>query len=540
MSSLRPLTALSLALPLSILSALTAGADDLLPADRTIEQAIDHYIDARLTRSEQSAAPQADDAVLLRRLALDLGGRIPTAHEAREYVAAKDPNKRAALVDRLLDSQAFVQHQANEFDTALMFGANGSLREYLEVAMAENRPWDQVFREIISGDESVPGAKGIQQYLKARLSDTDKLTNDVSIHFFGINVSCAKCHDHPLVPDWTQEHFFGMKSFFDRSFDNGGFLAEREYGLVDYKTVEGEGRTANLMFLSGKVLEEPDYKEPSDAEKKKLNSKFDEFKKKKQAPPAPSYSRRARLLDVALQPGERDFFARAIVNRLWARFYGQGLVTPIDQMHSENLPSHPDLLSWLARDLIEHQYDLRRLTRGLVMSQAYSRTSRWESGERPAPHLFAVAPVRPLTPAQYGTALKMAAADLGAFRSELTSEELEKQLIGFQKSGLGMARNFEQPQGEFQISVDEALLFSNNERMVQDLVGSGIAPALAQLESDEELIDTAYWQIYGRAPDKEEVAAVGAYLKDRADRREQACRQLVWALLAGSEFRFNY
>ena len=81
-------------------------------------------------------------------------------------------------------------------------------------------------------------------------------------------------------------------------------------------------------------------------------------------------------MEVVLQPGQNEFFARAIVNRMWHRVFGLGLVMPLDQMHSENPPSHPELLQWLARDLVQHKYDLRRLIRGLVLSETYARDSR--------------------------------------------------------------------------------------------------------------------------------------------------------------------
>src|SRR5205814_6336734 len=135
---------------------------------------------------------------------------------------------------------------------------------------------------------------------------------------------------------------------------------------------------------------------------------------------------RAKLVETALQPGQSDFFARAIVNRLWHRMFGQGLVMPLDQMHSANEPSHPELLQWLARDLVEHRYDLRRLIRGLVLSKAYSRSSRVPltlpsppggegqkrgTGPVPRPDPFAGAPVRARTPVQPATSLRLATAD---------------------------------------------------------------------------------------------------------------------------------
>ncbi len=99
------------------------------------------------------------------------------------------------------------------------------------------------------------------------------------------------------------------------------------------------------------------------------------------------------------------------MNRIWHRLFGQGLVMPLDQMHSANPPSHPELLAWLARDLADHGYDLKRLIRGLVLSRAYARGSRWEGSEPPRPSLFAVALVRPLTPMQLATSLRLATVD---------------------------------------------------------------------------------------------------------------------------------
>src|SRR5262249_47484251 len=162
------------------------------------------------------------------RLTLDLVGRIPTVSETQSYLASTEPDKRSKLVDRLMASPGFVRHQATELDVLLMQGTRrGTLREYLLSAVAENRPWDQIFRELLLADEKDPKRKGVSEFVRQRLRDPDKLTTEVSTLFFGVNISCAKCHDHPKVPDWKQDHFYGMKSFFNRTFDNGGFVAER-------------------------------------------------------------------------------------------------------------------------------------------------------------------------------------------------------------------------------------------------------------------------------------------------------------------------
>ena len=106
-----------------------------------------------------------------------------------------------------------------------------------------------MFRELLMGDPADQREHGVNQFVRARVKDLDKLTNQASVLFFGVNISCAKCHDHPLVPDWTQHHFFGMKSFFSRTFDNGGFVTERDYGLVKFKTTDGRGADGSVDVL---------------------------------------------------------------------------------------------------------------------------------------------------------------------------------------------------------------------------------------------------------------------------------------------------
>src|SRR5262245_3459988 len=327
----------------------------------------------------------------MRRLTLDLNGRIPTAEETRAYLADPNPSKRDQLVERLLTAPAFVRHQAVEFDAVLMPpspdggkpGRTSSLREYLQTAFADNRPWDRVFRELLLPDAADPKQKGAAEFLRSRVKDLDRLTTDVSSLFFGVNISCAQCHDHPLVADWKQDHFYGMKSFFARSFEAGQFVGERDFGAVKFVPNKGKEKQAQVMFLSGKVLEVPNLREPTKEEQKKDREAVEAARKSNKPPEPPSVSLRAKLVETALEPGGRDFFARAAANRLWYRFFGQGLVMPLDQMHSANKPSHPDLLAWLARDLAGHGYDLRRLVRGLVSSRAYARASRSDDPSEP-------------------------------------------------------------------------------------------------------------------------------------------------------------
>jgi hypothetical protein len=298
------------------------------------------------------------------------------------------------------------------------------------------------------------------------------------------------------------------------------------------------------MFLTGAVLDEPADRTLTDEEKKAEKKQLEELQKNKQPPPAPSYSRRARLVETALQPAESSYFARAIVNHLWNRFFGRGLVMPVDQLHSENAGSHPDLLAWLARDIQSHGYDLKRLIRGIVLSQAYARSSRWESAEaRPADELFAVAIVRPLSPAQYGAALRLATMNPDELPLTLSPDDLDRRMQQIEGAGRGLTEKLELPGAEFQVSVDEALHFSNSDRVAKELLRNGKDTLLDKLQGTtdpQQRADLAIRAITGRPPEPAELETVKVFFEQRSDRPDTACQQVVWSLLMSSELRFNY
>jgi hypothetical protein len=521
----------------------TLADKDLLPADRPMAQVVDHYIAAKLTQAKAKSAPAASEANFIRRLTLDLVGRIPTTAEVRAYVAATEPDKAARLADRLMSSPGFVRHQVTEFEWLLNEGQGTGFREYLTRAIGEGRRWDRVFKEVITGDTAAPDTQGADAFLRARAKDLDKLVTDVSVRFFGVNISCAQCHDHPLVPAWKQDHYYGMKSFFSRTFEHGDFVAERDYGTISFKTTAGETKEARLMFLSGEAVAEPPAPELTEAQKKEEKKLLEETKKNKQPAPAPKFSRRALLPEASLKPGHEGFFARAVVNQVWLRFFGHGLVMPVDQMHGQNLPNHPELLQWLARDLVQHDYDVRRLIRGLVLSAAYARSSQWSDGARPDPGLFAVAQPRALTPQQVGASLQFAVTGPDAFKSTAKPEEQAKFIEQVERTGQGWASSLERPGDDFQVGVDEALLFSNNDRIQRELLslsGDRLLKVLLDLKDNRELATAAVWNVLSRAPEPRELQAITSYLDQRSDRPTEAARQVVWSLLTSTEFRFNH
>jgi len=536
----------SLLLFLSSWSAPVQGAE-LLPPDRPIEEVIDYYINSQLASEEITPAPRAADATLIRRLTLDLAGRIPTLAEAQAFVKSTADDRTVQLVERLLASPDYPLHQRNEFDTLLLPNTNDNAwRDYLLEAFRENRPWDQLFRELMLTEETDEKNRAALAFLKKRAKDLDDLTNDTSSLFFGVSINCAKCHDHPLVLDWTQDHYYGMSSFFNRTYLNKrNQLGERDEGLVKFTTTEGEEKQAQLMFLTGAVVDEPPPPQISEEERKELEKKRkeDENQKEGPPPPAPAFSRRAKLVELALRSEDNYFFSRSIVNRIWARLMGYGLVMPLDQMHSQNPPSHPELLDWLARDLVTNGYDLRRLIRGIVLSEAYARSSRWEHGDPPSEKLFAVALPRPLTPRQFSLSLHFAAQNPDQFPLDMKAEEWAKRRDDFDRRSAGFANRLEVPNENFQVSVSEALLFSNSPSVQNDFLGEGndrLVGKLKSLADHNEQIQTAFWAILSRSPEPEELETLHQYLTAREDRPAAALQQMVWALMTSSEARFNY
>jgi hypothetical protein len=523
-----------------------ADTKPLLSPDRPIEEVVDHYISAALQAANVKPAPPADDATVLRRTTLDLAGRIPTCGELDEYLTTADASRRLRLVERLLASPDYVRHQTQEllaFMQAEEEGRRGPaktpLSDYLAAGVAENRPWDQVFRDVLLPDDGNAKKRGAADFLRRRVRDLNRLTIDVSTIFFGVNISCAQCHDHPHVQDWKQDHFYGMKSFFARTFEAKGTVGERDIGLVKFTPNKGKEKVASVMFLSGKVIDMPGL-----ADKPKQPQKERKTVKKEGRGPAPPkqprFSLRAKLVEVALEPGQREYFSRAIVNRVWHRLMGRGLVMPLDQMHSANPPSHPELLQWLARDFETHGYDLRRLIRGLVLSQVYARSSRWNAEESPDPKLFAVAALRPLTPMQMAASLRLASTDPESLPKNRPA--LDKRLDSLIRGADRFAAFFPQPSDHFQVGVGEALLFANNDGLQADLLqGPGALPArLKQVPDLGRRADLAVRTVLGRPARADEVQALTDYMRRRADRTEDGCRQVVWALLTSAEFRFNH
>lgn len=520
---------------------------ELLGEDTPIERVIDAYLQQKFDAKGVHPAPMASDNTLIRRMTLDLAGRIPTVAEAQSFVSCTESDKRAKLVDRLISSPDFPFQFRNSLDTLLMAGHGNSpteWREYLLKSIRANRPWDQLFCEMMIGNEEDPSIKPALAFLKARARDLDQLTNDTSTLFFGVNVSCAKCHDHPLVEDWKQDHYFGMASFFQRTYlTRKNLLAEKFSGEVKFKTTKGEDKTAKLMFLSGVSIDEPAVTRTDEQKKQDSEEVNRQNNDEKAGPPRkPDFSPREKLVELALQADNSRFFSRNIVNRIWAMMFGRGLVHPLDQMHSANPANHPDLLEWLSRDLVNHQFDLQRLIRGIVSSDAYARSSVWESAsEPPSPEFFAIALVKPLSARQYSLTLRIASTNPDSIMPT-NSPDWPKRREEMERNAEGLANSFEVPGENFQIGVDEALLLSNSAQMWNDYVrpdGDGLVACLKQKNDRTAQIETAYWTLFSRPPLPDEQSVCNEFLTRHSEDQTAGLRHLIWSLLSSPELRFN-
>lgn len=500
---------------------------------------VDQFLRDHWQKEGIEPAKPAADATFLRRLTLDLAGRIPTEHEVEAFFADKSPQKRRHAIERLLNGPEFALHFGSVLDEMIQgnYAGNEDFVDYLRRGLREHKTWDVLFREMMVGPWKSEETKPANRFLDKRAKNSDVLTVDASRVFFGVDISCAQCHDHPLVEDWTQDHFYGMVSFFHRTTGGKGTVGEKQEGEVTF-LADGEERTAKMMFLSGAMVDGSAFREKAQSPGKQEGDDI--------------VSRRAQLVEMALQ--DRKFFSRAIVNRLWEYFYGRGLVTPIDQMHSENESAVPGLLQWLADDFADHGYDLRRLVTTLVSTQAYQLSSRWES-DAPLPKgkHFAVAQLRPLSRRQMATSLLLATGNVQLSPVGEMDRRVEKltgvsglqrlqERLQLEEQTRDLLSYFDPRQSEFQSSASEALFLSNAET-AQRLFEAGennLPARLAAVEETRYLVRTAIQAVLSRSPDASEIDELTAWFGEQSGEKAAKCEQLVWALVNSAEFRFNH
>jgi Protein of unknown function (DUF1549)/Protein of unknown function (DUF1553) len=509
-----------------------------------LHQRIDELIAAKSADFAKFDAGPASDMELFRRLHLDLVGRIPTSAEARAFLADRGPNKRTALIDKLLASPEHSRHMAVVFDVMLMERQPSALvpqvewHEFLRRSFLANTPYDVMAREILSGDDADPTKRYRAKFILDRAAEPHRVTRDLSRLFLGMNLQCAQCHDHPLNEDWKQDHYYGLFAFVSRTSivvdraAKASRLAEKADGEVSFQSVfdpRKETKTTLPRVPGGLPL--------SDVV-------VDKAKPYILVPAAgvasrPRYSRRARLAEAITRPNYVPF-RRNIANRLWALMIGRGLVEPFDRDSLVNPPSHPELLELLADDIAARKFDMRSFLRELALSRTYQRSSERPAGDQDGP-LYSTAILKPLTPEQLGWSLIQATGLMETHRLSLgakaTEEAMHARLGGLIPT---FVRAFGGNPGEaqtFDARMDQALFLANGPTVRSWLV-SREGSLVARLEklSGAALADELYLSVFTRLPDDEERKEVADFLA----RRPKALADLAWGLMASTEFRFNH
>lgn len=551
MRSNLPIALLLFCVTAHLLFSFRVQASEPANVENPIAKQINQAIQSRIDQEKIAAAPLASESTQLRRLTLDLAGRIPTRKEIEQYASLPESNRYQTTVDRLMSSVDYSYHLRNELDVLLLASMkdDSEWRNYLLRAAQQNRSWRQIFEDVMLPDGSNEETKASAKFLGERIRDIDKMTNDTAVLFFGVNISCAQCHDHPLVSDWEQKHFYGMKSFFNRTYKTKkDTLAEKYEGTVKFKTVAGKEYEAEFMFLNGTAVEEPKV-EKTDEQRKAEQEEVKRQMKEKDAPPAkePDFSPRRELVSLALTADSngQNYLARSIVNRTWARLTGHGFVEPLDQLHSENPASHPELFAWLTRDFIENGYDLKRLIHGMVLSDPYRRSSTWYSDdEPPSSQYFAVAKARPLSRHQLSLSLIIGTSSPEWMAEPAIADHWDAKRNDFERQSESLTRLLEIPDEKFQIGVEEALLFSNSQRVHNDYLRDGRDKLVAYLKTfvsdHEKVIKEAYLSVLSRKPDDEEMKRFAQFLSARKEVDVSALQTVVWALMTSPEFRFNH
>jgi hypothetical protein len=317
-------------------------------ADR--RNSIDDLVLAKLETLNVPPSPICSDSEFLRRASLDTIGVLPTAAEARVFLADRRPDKRVRLADELLMRPEFVDYWTSKWSDLLLVSAArlrpsavGTFSKWIRKRVAEDEPWDRFVREIIAarGSTSENGAANFY----AMHEDPQDMAETVSMAFLGMSIQCAHCHDHPLEK-WTNDDYYGMANLFAR--------------------VRGkEGNDGRVIFVadSGDLIQprtgHPQLPRPLDAAPIAFDSTVD---------------RRTVLADWLTDP-KNPYFSRSIVNRVWANFMGRGLVEAVDDMRLTNPPSNEPLLTALADGLAKNGYDLKSLMRNILTSATYQRAS---------------------------------------------------------------------------------------------------------------------------------------------------------------------
>lgn len=492
---------------------------------------IDDLILAKLSRLQIPPSPAAEESDFLRRAYLDTIGVLPTVEETKSYLADPGTDKRSRLIESLLARTEYVDYWAYQWSDLLLLNSNRlrpaavwAFYRWIREQVAANRPWNEFAKEIVtaSGSTLENGATNFFVLHK----DPQDLTESMSVTFLGMSIGCARCHDHPLER-WTLDDYYGLANLF---------------GRVQQKNTEVDGESVVYAALQGEVKHPT---KPQPAPPRPLDGT---------ALPFDDAGDRREHLATWLTAPENPYFARAIVNRVWANYMGRGLVEPVDDLRLTNPASNPELLEALAQDLVSHNYDVKHLIRTIMSSAAYQRSSTAIPGNSTDDRFYS-----------HYLPKRMSAEVLLDSLSQVTGAptKFEGFPAGWRALQLPDSNvtsyflsSFGRPAREFPCacertedpSITQSLHLSNGETLNQKLQGpeGKIAAAIQAKQSNEQIIEDLFLAALCRPPTMEELRqiqeVIPAFKEDAGEEEKQERRDAIedafWSVLTSKGFLF--
>lgn len=354
---------------------------------------MDRHIDAVLKREGLEPSRQTNDTEFLRRVYLDMTGKIPTSDEVLDFINDGSPSKRSEKIDELIGSKESVDYWALLWTNWLIgrrddgddrrIGLTGWVREALEA----NMPYNKFVRELVAADGELqdnPAGNYVLRYERSPVF----LTSHTSRLFLGLPMQCAECHDHKTEA-WLQEDFYGIAAFFTG-------IESMEKGYIESKDMNGNLITTemeNYLITNNPKQNRTLYVESMDESVPPRFLDGTEYKgaliKKRTA--------FAEWMTAKTNP----YFSKAIVNRIWKHFMGRAFVEPIDGFGEEYPATNPELLAWLAEDFVIHGYDLQHLMGTILNSKTYQRSSEANKGNKDDEIYYSHAYMKPLSAEQF-------------------------------------------------------------------------------------------------------------------------------------------
>jgi hypothetical protein len=510
------------------ITVLLAAAPDGPALDApALAAAIDRELAARFSAESITPAPMADDAEFLRRASLDLIGRIPTTDELSTFLADSDRHKRRTLIDRYLADPQHAGHFSRVWRALLLPEAatdrqlryfQPGLEAWLRDARERDVGCDELVRGLIAMPLAAPGnppqmvltdlrAPNPLAYIASKEADPAKLASSTARLFLGIRLECAQCHDHPF-DQWTHENFWSQAAFFAglKRKGKGPFAPLTETPDVRMITpIESESTVATAFLIGDDPVVE-------------INSP------------------RTQLAAWITSPGN-ERFAQAMSNRIWGQLMGIGLVTPVDDFHDQNPPSHPEILKLLADAFVQSGFDFDLLYAGICLSDAYQRTSRRTDASQ-TERTFARMSIKALSGDQLFDSLAQAVS------YQAKTSDLDRDEDPVRRQFLDLFAD-QDPDSEPETSVAAALTLING-KLTDQAADVAHSPRLTLLINDASLdtparIDALFRATVSRPADADDLASLVEYVggSDSTDYNRRL-GDVFWMLLNSVEFRWNH